>query len=69
MLEEDTKKVLEGFEYEKKREAPPEGFPGFPVIPGGRYTDPDFQDIEKEEMWNKSWLYASHLDELPEVGS
>ena len=48
MLEEDTKKVLEGFEYEKNREAPPEGFPGFPVIPGGRYTDPDFQDIEKE---------------------
>ena len=69
MLEEDTKKVLEGFEYEKNREAPPEGFPGFPVIPGGRYTDPDFQDIEKEEMWNKSWLYACHLDELPEVGS
>ena len=69
MSEEDTKKVLEGFEYEKKRKFPPDGFPSFPVIPGGRYTDPDFQELEKENLWNRTWLYACHLDEIPEVGS
>ena len=69
MLDEDTKKVLEGFENEGKRKSPPDGFPAFPVIPGGRYTDPDFQELEKESLWNKTWLYACHLDEIPEVGS
>ena len=28
-IDEDTKKVLEGFEREKARTGPPEGFPGF----------------------------------------
>ena len=37
-FDEDTKRVLDGFEREKARTGPPEGFPGFPVIPGERYT-------------------------------
>ena len=28
-IDEDTKRVLEGFEREKARTGPPEGFPGF----------------------------------------
>ena len=67
--EEDTKKVLKGFEEEKERTGPPEGFPGFPLIPGKRYTDPDFQKLEFKYLWQKTWVYACHLDEIPEKGS
>ena len=68
-FEEDTKKVLKGFNEEKERTGPPDGFPGFPLIPGKRYTDPDFQELEFKYLWQKSWVYACHLDEIPEKGS
>ena len=68
-IDEDTKKVLEGFEREKARTGPPEGFPGFPVIPGERYTDSEFQKLEIKHLWHKSWVYACHSDQLPEKGS
>ena len=58
-----------GIEYERTREGPPEGFPRLPDIPGGRYTDPEFLRLEREHLWKKAWLYAGHLDELPEPGS
>ena len=37
-----VKRFLEGMEFEAGRTGPPEGFPKFPSIPGGRYTDPAF---------------------------
>ena len=55
-------------EYEASRKAPPAGFPALPDIPGGRYTDQRFFDLEKEHIWRKSWLLASHIDEVPEPG-
>lgn len=64
-----TKKILTSMEFERQRQSPPEGFPQLPLIPGGRYTDPDFQQLEWEGLWRKSWLYACHLDEIPEAGS
>ena len=39
-----------------------------PPIPGGRYTDPDFLALERRYLWQRSWLYACHTDELPEPG-
>jgi phenylpropionate dioxygenase-like ring-hydroxylating dioxygenase large terminal subunit len=58
-----------GMEYEAARSAPPPGFPPFPPLPGGRYTDPAFLALEREYLWKKSWLYACHSDELPTRGS
>ncbi len=55
-------------EYEASRTAPPVGFPELPDIPAGRYTDPRFFELEKEHIWRKSWLFAAHIDELPEPG-
>lgn len=55
-------------EYEASRTAPPEGFPSLPDLPGGRYTDQRFYDLEKEHIWRKSWLFAGHIDEIPEPG-
>jgi hypothetical protein len=67
--EDDTKKVLKGFDDEKERTGPPEGFPGFPVIPGKRYTDHEFQKLEFKYLWQKTWVYACHLDQIPDKGS
>jgi phenylpropionate dioxygenase-like ring-hydroxylating dioxygenase large terminal subunit len=55
-------------EYEANRSAPPEGFPTFPDLPAGRYTDPRFFELEKQHIWRKSWLLAGHIDEVPEPG-
>ena len=55
-------------EYEASRTEPPEGFPKFPDLPGGRYTDQRFFDLEQEHIFRKSWLLAGHIDEVPEPG-
>ena len=55
-------------EYEASRTAKPVGFPHLPDLPGGRYTDPRFYQLEQEHLWRRTWLLASHLDELPEPG-
>jgi choline monooxygenase len=62
-------RVDKGFEYERSRKEPPEDFPALPPIPGGRYTDPGFMELERQFLWKKSWLYACHMDEIPRVGS
>ena len=55
-------------EYEAARTEPPESFPNLPDIPAGRYTDPRFFELEQAEIFKKSWLFAAHLDEIPEPG-
>lgn len=57
------------FETGCTRSAPPADFPSLPPIPGGRYTDPAFLALEQSRLWRRSWLYACHLDELPQPGS
>ena len=61
--------IKSGMQYEFARTAPPEGFPQLPPIPGGRYTDPAFLALEHRYLWQRSWLYACHADELMEAGS
>ncbi|MFT7218847.1 MAG: phenylpropionate dioxygenase-like ring-hydroxylating dioxygenase large terminal subunit [Candidatus Azotimanducaceae bacterium] len=56
-------------EFEAERTAPPEGFPPLPDIPAGRYIDSRFFELEKEHLWSKAWLFAGHIDEIPEPGS
>ncbi len=36
--------------YETHRKGPPEGFPQFPDLPGRRYTDQRFYDLEKQYL-------------------
>ena len=64
-----TQRIKDAISYEKARTEPPEGFPRLPPIPSARYIDDDFNALEKEQLWQRSWVYACHMDELPEVGS
>jgi phenylpropionate dioxygenase-like ring-hydroxylating dioxygenase large terminal subunit len=61
--------LYDGMQHETERRGPPEDFSELPVIPAGRYTDPAFLALEQEHLWQGSWLYALHADELPKPGS
>ncbi|MGE3773507.1 MAG: aromatic ring-hydroxylating dioxygenase subunit alpha [Gammaproteobacteria bacterium] len=54
---------------ERERTSPPAHFPALPDIPAGRYTDAAFFDLQLQRLWRRSWLYAGHVDQLPEPGS
>jgi phenylpropionate dioxygenase-like ring-hydroxylating dioxygenase large terminal subunit len=54
---------------EKDRTSPPDGAVEIPPIPVGRYTDPEFYDLEQDRIWRRSWLFAGHASQLPEPGS
>ncbi|SPJ26053.1 aromatic ring-hydroxylating oxygenase subunit alpha [Palleronia abyssalis] len=69
MKSSDVQSIKDQQAYESKRGGPPEGFPQLPDIPGGRYVDPEFNRLEIERMWHKTWVYAIHADEVPETGS
>ena len=64
-----VQRFLDGMKYETDRVGPPPGFPKFPDVPAGRYMDAAFLDLEHASLWKRSWLYACHIDELPEPGS
>jgi choline monooxygenase len=62
-------RIRSELEYEANREAPPEGFPAFPEVPAGRYTDQGFYDLEMEHVFGKTWLPVARLEELEKPGS
>lgn len=68
MKSEEISTLRRLMEYEAARTAPPEAFPKLPDVPAGRYIDPRFYALEKAHIWRKSWLFAAHIDELPEAG-
>src|SRR5690606_11925247 len=69
MLNEQSADVYQGVEQELNRRAYPEGFPPLPEAPVGRYTDPEFYDLEMKHFWPRTWLWAGHVSEVAEPGS
>lgn len=55
-------------EWEGRRSGPPEGFPKLPDMPAARYTSEEYYALEQERIFRKSWLFAGHIDEIPEPG-
>lgn len=62
-------RFLERSAYEAARTDPPDGFPKLPDIPLGRYTDPEFYELEQRHLWKRTWLYAGHATEVAQPGS
>ena len=54
--EEILKRSHEEF---NRTNSPPKGFEDLPEIPAERYINEEFNDLEKEAIWNKCWLYCS----------
>ncbi len=42
---------------------------GEAFVPKGRYLDPEFQQLEIDRLFSRTWLMACRLEELPGVGS
>ncbi len=55
--------------WEMSRTGPPDGFPVFPDIPSGRYTDREFYELEQQHLWTNSWICAGRSSDLPDNGS
>lgn len=56
-------------DYEWQREGPPRGFPALSPIPTGRYTDPAFYALEREQLWRRSWLLVGRDEDFGQAGS
>lgn len=67
--QETTENLKQRVAYEKGRDGYPDGFPQIPDLPAERYISPEFYDLEVDHLWRKTWLYAGHKDQFPEVGS
>ena len=64
-----VQRFLDGMKYEAERSGPPADFPQLADIPGGRYVEREFLQLERESLWKRSWLYIYHVDELSKLGS
>src|SRR5687767_205806 len=61
-------RLKEEMRYEFSRTAPPEGFPAFHDIPGGRHTSDEFWELEQQHMWSKAWVLAGRAEAIPNPG-
>ena len=50
------------------RTGPPEHFPAFHDLPGGRYTSDAFWELEREHLWPRVWVLAGRVEDVPHVG-
>jgi phenylpropionate dioxygenase-like ring-hydroxylating dioxygenase large terminal subunit len=66
---QEIARISTGMAYEAGRAAPPPDFPSLPDIPGKRYVDASFYELEQRHLWRKTWLYGIHDDEVPLPGS
>lgn len=66
----ETLSVLqEAIKYEgHRKDKPPEGFPALPEVPGGRYTQQSFFDLEKGAVWRKSWVCVGLEKDVKNAG-
>src|SRR3546814_16296058 len=69
MSEIDLESVTIKIEEELARKAYPPDFPDLPPVPTGRYSSPAFAELERTEIWGKTWLLACLADALAEPGS
>ncbi len=37
-------------------------------LPSGRFSDPEFSEAERRYFWNRQWLVAGRVDDVPEAG-
>lgn len=61
-------RIKQDMAWEFTRAAPPDGFPAFPDIPTGRYTDDRFWELERRHLWPRVWVMAGRAEEIPGAG-
>ena len=54
--------------WEFARTGPPDGFPEFTDIPGGRYTSEEFFELERRHLWSNVWVLAGRAEDVARAG-
>lgn len=52
----------------RDRSAPPPDAVPVPPLPSGRYHDQRLFDLERDRVWQRSWLFAAHVSQVPQPG-
>ncbi|MGH9186770.1 MAG: aromatic ring-hydroxylating oxygenase subunit alpha [Acidimicrobiales bacterium] len=60
--------ILERGRRERERTTYPEAFPTLTAVSALRYVDDAFAELERREVFGRSWLFVAHADELPAPG-
>lgn len=69
MRDADAAVLTAEIQSEFERSAYPADFPLLPEVPGARYHDAGFHELEMQHIWKQSWLFAGHISQFPEHGS
>jgi nitrite reductase/ring-hydroxylating ferredoxin subunit len=64
-----TNSIEAALAFEQDRREVPDGYPNLPDLPLARYNAPQLYRQEFATVWRRSWLFAGHTTELPQVGS
>lgn len=62
-------RIRDRIAVEKTRTEPPPDAVPVPLVPTGRYVDPEFFALEREHLFGRTWLFAGHESEWPDPGS
>ena len=65
---EEIQRLKAMMEWEGQRSSPPRQFPRLPDMPAARYTSAQYYALETQYVFRQSWLFAGHMDEIPEPG-
>lgn len=68
MQVQTAERITRQISEELTRKSFPKNFPTLPEIPGGRYTDQQFYELEIAHLWKKAWLCAIRADEIANPG-
>ena len=61
--------IRDRIEVEKERKSPAADAVAVPLIPTTRYTDPEFFELEMQQIFHRNWLFAGHESEWAEPGA
>ncbi len=62
-------RIRERIAVDKDRTDPPPEAVVVPPIPTGRYTDPEFHELERDRIFARTWLFAGHESEWSGPGA
>src|SRR4051794_28488368 len=63
-----VEEIKQRSEAERERGGYPSNFPELPPVPAARYGDAEFAALERDGVFERSWLMVAHTSELPKPG-
>ncbi len=61
-------RIREGLEENRDRTGPPADAVEVPPIPVERYRSAEFAELERQNLWQRTWVFAAHESDVAEPG-